>query len=284
MNRRRPPHPDDPRVQQLYDLLQSLLAGSQGATAEALVSSPWHEVPEASTDEPWLVSATDLLTAWSPQVLDAAPVAVGSLSPPHRHATHHDTWDTYFAGPAGVAEHPGSSPQAPPVVPLPQVDPDEPEFEREEIDDATATAVVDCLYDFVHALGRREIDQAMACVDLEFHSIENDEEIDRTGLRQRFEHLLDTYRRRELEVSLTSVPEPVAYRGGLVLIPATLQIDFPATTEEPAHSITLARVAILSQHEGTGSGGGGWKISGLGPRPDLEHSTIGWAPEATPPA
>lgn len=260
--------PQDPRLQQLYGLLQSLLSGPGGG-AGSFVSSPWHEVPEPSSEEPWLVSATDLLTAWSPQVLDAGSPSPASLSPPLQHST----WDAYFEAPT-----PGPEPaaQAPPVVPLPQIDPEEPDFEREEIDDATAIAAVDCLYDFVHALGRRDVDQAMGCVDLEFHSIENDEEIDRTALRQRFEHLLDTYRRRELEVSLTSVPEPVAYRGGMVLIPATLQLDFAATGREPAHSIVLARVAVLC-HDGKG-----WKIAGLGPRPDLEHSTIGWAPEGSP--
>ena len=94
----------------------------------------------------------------------------------------------------------------------------------EEMANEHADAAVACLYDFVHAIGRRDPEGAMACVADDFHVYEDDREIDRLALRHQIEALLDSLRDWELEISLAEVPEPLHHPGG-ILIYCEIQVD-----------------------------------------------------------
>ncbi|MDQ4076371.1 MAG: hypothetical protein M3220_09005, partial [Chloroflexota bacterium] len=83
-----------------------------------------------------------------------------------------------------------------------------------DVADDEAEAAVTCLYDFVHALGRRDVEAAMECVAPHYHVFENEQETDRLGLRHQMESMLDSLRDWELEASLLEVPHPVAHSNG----------------------------------------------------------------------
>jgi ketosteroid isomerase-like protein len=126
---------------------------------------------------------------------------------------------------------------------------------------ADALAVADCLYDFIHALERFDIEAAMACVADDFHALKANRELDRQGFRHWIEELLDGLREREIDVSLAEVPRPVAY-GRLVLCETTLQVDPAATSQTPraVPSSLVFRLLLAFERDVRGS----WRILASG--------------------
>jgi hypothetical protein len=128
----------------------------------------------------------------------------------------------------------------------------------EELIDADAEAVVTCLYDFVHALGRGEIAVAIEeCVDPEYHTIENDVEIDRDGLAAQLRAQLDRLRGWDVDVSLVEIPEPILHPDG-ILVYTELQIE--ARKEEARESVVHRRLAVFRQRRDRS-----WRIAALSP-------------------
>jgi|SRR6185436_2245184 len=121
-----------------------------------------------------------------------------------------------------------------------------------------ALAVADCLYDFLHALGRFDVEAAMACVADDFHELKADRELDRQGFRHWIEELLDGLRGREIDVSPAEVPRPVAY-GRLVLCETTLQVDLAGTSQAVPSSL-LFRLLLAFERDGRGA----WRILASG--------------------
>lgn len=226
---------DDPRLARALELLRSI---SGEAPAEA--PGPWQTLPGPAEEDPWLVSATDLLIPWDP---DGS--AAGTAAPK-------DSWSGYFAAPPPepAAPHP-----LPP--PRPEASLGSPGFLEEPLDDATSFAAAECLYAFVHALGRRDVEAALESVAEDYHAIADDRAMDREGLRHRLEALLDERSGGELEVSLAEPAEPLPFVDGLVLILATVQVDHRPAAGRPAAAL-LEWVAVLEETAA------GFRICGLG--------------------
>lgn len=265
----------DPRLREALTLLRRALGTSAPAPG------PWHAVPEPTPDDPWLVSATDLLTPWSPLVLDedavGAPRTRPSGGPRDDPRTH---WDLYFGDVEGAVDGP---PEPPPPAARPERDRAdtaevpagspgktarfgaEPRWSGaldEPLAEDDADAAVACLYDFAHALGQGDVGAAMACVAEDFQTIEGDRAIDRRTLRHQIERLIDERRGCALDAGLAAVPEPIAFPGGLIVIPTTIYLDARPPDGLPT-TTPIQRLAVLCREAGT------WRIAGLAHHPDL---------------
>ena len=83
--------------------------------------------------------------------------------------------------------------------------------------DTDAESVVGCLYDLVHAVGRGDVEAAVACVAPDYHALEDDREIDRDGLAWQFKRLLESLRGWRFETSLVEIRSRSSIRRGLRL-------------------------------------------------------------------
>jgi ketosteroid isomerase-like protein len=127
-----------------------------------------------------------------------------------------------------------------------------------------ALAVADCLYDFIHALERFDVDAAMACVADDFHALKANGALDRQGFRHWIEELLDGLRGRQIDVSLAEVAQPVAY-GRLVLCETTLQVD-PVAKPGAVPSSLAFRLLLAFERDARGI----WRILTSGHLDDRE--------------
>jgi len=117
---------------------------------------------------------------------------------------------------------------------------------EQEMLDRDAEAVVTCLYDFVHALGRQDVEAAMACVAPDYHALEDDREIDADGLAARIKALLDSLHGWEAEVFLVEIPQPVLHPTG-IFVPIEIQIDARDPGTDARRSILDRRIAVFAQ-------------------------------------
>ena len=228
-------------------MLSSFLL-DEGATLEPL--APWQEAPRRVPSVGDRISATDRLSWWF------RPAASGR-----------DPWDSYFdAEPSALVEEPrmgqapstaqGTSPGEPPgrraALRLVLAEPEE------ELMDADAGAVVTCLYDFVHALGRGDVATAIdECVAPDYHTMEEDVEVDRDGLAAQLNSQLDRFRGWNVDVSLVEVPQPVLHPDG-ILVYAELQID--ARKDDARQTLLHRRLAVFRQGRDRR-----WRIAALSP-------------------
>lgn len=144
---------------------------------------------------PWLLSATDLLVAWAPdEAMTGAPDVA-------RRA-----WDRYFEPQqrAGVEES---------------------ETAPEPWDAESAEMIVDCLYRFLHAIERGDIEAIRECIAPDYHSLEKDLEGGREELVFGLERSIDGWRGEHFRVSLTEIPDVIFHPMG-ALIRVTVQVDF----------------------------------------------------------
>ncbi len=249
------------QLQFIYELLRSLFEQNAQARKRSASSLPTPFVPPLPPDSQ--LSATDLLTWWFQPA-----------------TTTFDPWDEFFeqfpsAPKSQAAKQPSVPPSAseldiPPELALRQpqtLNPwtdfralfSEPE---EELIDEHAEAAVECLYDFVHAIGRRDVDAAMQFVAQDYHVLEADNEIDRLALRHQIEALLDSLRGWEFNISLATIPEPVLHPNG-ILIYAEIQVDAHRADDDLRRCINLRRVAVLERQRNHV-----WLISALSPIAD----------------
>jgi hypothetical protein len=214
------------------------------------------------------VSATDVLVPWSPDLILEAGGG--------RRA---EAWDAYLA----PVERP--EPLATPGAAPDTAEPLHPRDARalrslrsleEPLDDASAFAATECLYELVHALGRLDVDAAMAVVADDYHAIDADREVDAGALRHSLEALVDELRGGEVDVSLAELPEAIPYRDGLVLIPATLQIDRRPPDGSRPESRLFEWVAALEE------GPAGFRICALSPRRDRPSDPLPAASGSSP--
>lgn len=125
--------------------------------------------------------------------------------------------------------------------------------------DDHAEAAVQCLYDFLHAISRRDVEAAMELVADDYHVFEDDIEIDSLGLRHQIERLLDSLRGWELEVSPVEIPIALGHVLG-VLIYVEIEIDAYQPLLDLRRVMVLRRVAMLQWQSQQG-----WRISALSP-------------------
>lgn len=241
----------DPRIREAYALLHSLMEASSGdaASPDAAHAVPWHTTQAPLEHDGDEVSGTDMLALWLPDMASAGDRA--------------DPWESYFrAGP--TAADPPSPARA--TLPPPMLDPTPPdesaEAAEELLDDRDAAGAVDGLYAFVHAIGRLDVEAAMACVAEDFHSIADDREIDRGGLRLWLDALFDRLRRfAEVDASLVEIPEPICHPRG-VLIHCMIQVDGRSANAAAPYSnetLLFERLAVLNR-----GASGAWTLDGLG--------------------
>lgn len=195
------------------------------------------------------VSATDRLSWWF------RPTADGR-----------DPWDSFFeqsatsfveeagplpAGPAGPAA-PAEPPGRRAALRLLLAEPDE------EMMDSDAEAVVTCLYDFVHAVGRGDVVTAVEeCVAPDYHAMEDDVEVDRDALAAQLHAQLDRLRGWEIDVSLVEIPEPILHPDG-ILVYTEFQIE--ATKDGARQTVLHRRLAVFRQGRDRR-----WRIAALSP-------------------
>lgn len=254
------PNPD-PRLARALELLRGVLGEAPGEVPGGGIGGtpgPWQTLPGPAEEDPWLVSATDLLIPWEPE-----GYAAGAAAP-----AGGDPWAGYLPPP------PQSAPAAPSPPDLPAASQGAaaalgpPGSLEEPLDDATSFAAAECLYAFVHALGRRDVEAALELVADDYHAIADDRAVDREGLRHRLEALLDERGASgggdgdgdgtvELDVSLAEPPEPLPYADGLILIAATVQVDHRPAAGRPETTL-LEWVAVLEETAA------GFRICGLG--------------------
>ena len=233
------------KLKELQQLLNGLLSGEGAGPTQ----SHW-ELPVLPPPDPdGRVSSTDLLSWWF-----RTPNA-GRFG-----------WDEYF----GDKQQKQQSPE-PAFEPATDGGFEPPEQENvnaawesleamfperaEPLDDEHAQAAIECLYEFLHAFGRRDVDAAMSLISEAYHTLEHDQEVDRLRFRQELESALDGLRDYEIDVSLAQAPEPVWHPSG-VLVDTRVQID-TFRPRDGAHGCLMNRRVALIIHEGDGN----WRIS-----------------------
>jgi hypothetical protein len=217
----------------------------------------WYEPPAPPVAFGANLSATDLLSWW--------------FRPPSK--KRRDAWDTYFGEPPTSAATSGAAGASAAGASAAAKQDTPPSVESEILSSAVWQALVpetetpltaedadsatEVLYAFLHAFGRRDIDSALQWIADDYHAIENDQEIDRNGLRCRLESLLDSLYGWDIEVSLAAPPEPLVHPYG-ILIYAEIQIDGRKPSEMAVRSQLERRLALLQR-----AGESGWKIAAL---------------------
>jgi hypothetical protein len=128
---------------------------------------------------------------------------------------------------------------------------------EEHLAEEHAQAAVDCLYDFLHAVGQRDIGAAAALIHDFYHTIEDGEEVDKRKFVNFLASQVDALRDWDFDVSLAVAPEPVNHPYG-VLIHAIVQFDAIHLMDGSKDGHVEERVAILREDES-----GAWKIAAL---------------------
>jgi SnoaL-like domain len=128
---------------------------------------------------------------------------------------------------------------------------------EEHLAEEHAQAAVDCLYDFLHAIGQRDIDAAAALVHDQYHVIESGEAVDKPKFVNSLAFHFDALRNWDFDVSLAVAPEPVNHPNG-VLIHALVQFDAVNLADGAKDGRVEERLAILREDES-----GAWKIAAL---------------------
>ena len=242
----------DARLAQAIALLRTLLSDHDEADTGV---TPWQEPLALPAPMSGRVSATERLNWWF------RPARAGQ-----------DAWDGFFED-ASIPEAPvltGAGRSGPVTAPRRASASDEDRMlgpladlrlvlaePEEELLDADADAVVTCLYDFAHAIGRRDIVAAMACVAPDYHTMEGDREVDYAGLGVQLKSLLDGLRGWEIETSLIEIPEPVLYPGA-ILVYADLQIEAYKHETRERQTIVHRRVAVFRQQSDRS-----WRLAAL---------------------
>ncbi len=248
--------PSDPRLAQAFLLLREVLDGgaANGAPEEDLAADP---LAPLGPD----LLGSDFRALWQPLSLGDEPLsAAWQRNPDGPSAVLPASLYRHWQPPSDFHASEGLAAFQQPFWTLS-------ERSNGHLRAEDALAVADCLYDFIHALERFDIEAAMACVADDFHELKASRELDREGFRHWIENLLDGLRGREIDVSLAEVPRPVAY-GRLVLCETTLQIDLAPTlpTSPAVPSSLVLRLLLAFERDARGS----WRILTSGQLDDRE--------------
>jgi hypothetical protein len=239
------------RLAKAYEVLRDLFAQSEGATEAE--PAPFYAPQLPPIEFGSRLSATDLLSWW--------------FRPP---SGQKDPWESFFArsGESPVAPVPLSAP-----VPQSEREPwtatagpspkammralfPEP-YEELESDDADAA--IDVFYEFLHAFGRHDIEAAMEYVAEDYHTFENDCEVNRSELRNRLHGLLESFAGWDFQVSLSMAPEALRHPYGIILY-AEIQIDGVHPETRAKRNAVERRLVLLQQH-----GTSAWRVAALSP-------------------
>jgi hypothetical protein len=250
--------------------IRPAIAALRGVLArlEAAEDRPWHAAAPLRSVFDGRLSATDQLSWWF------RPANGGD-----------DPWDSYFADDMDGADYPFEASLSPDAWhnpwdrdqrnhapdrgrPLQTVS--EPPSPRDslkslllepepDLPDDDAECVVTCLYDFVHAVGRDDLDGAMSCVATDYHAIEDDHEVDRDGLAQRLKALLDSLHGWDKDTFLVEIPQPVLHPVA-ILVHVEMQINAVNHATRERRTLHHRRVAIFERQRDRS-----WRIAALSP-------------------
>lgn len=246
----------DPRLAQAFSLLREVLdGGAANGAPEPQGSSDW----EGPATDPLAPLGPDFLgsdfrTLWQPLAVGEEPWSAAWQAPTTLPASSYRHW----LPPSDFHASEGLAAFQQPFWTLSG-------WPEDHLRAADALAVADCLYDFIHALERFDIEAAMASVADDFHALRADRELDRQGFRHWLEELLDGLRGREIDVSLAEMPQPVAY-GKLVLCETTLQVDLMAPSQEVPSS-RVFRLLLAFERDVRGN----WRILASGHLDEPRH-------------
>ncbi len=247
----REPNSDD-RLMRAYEALRDVF---ESANETGEVDPPPFYAPALPPVDPGSrLSATDLLSWWFrppsaqkdpwqsffARFTESSGAATGAPSAPAPGETH--------AGWAGLHN---ASPKALARVLFP-----EPE---DDLASEDADAAIEVFYEFLHAFGRHDIDGAMQYVSEDYHTFENDCEMNRADLRNALTALLDSLHGWNFTVSLSMVPEALRHPYG-VIVYAEIQVDgvHPATREK--RNLVERKLVRLEQQTDSA-----WRIAALSP-------------------
>ena len=239
------PTPLDAKLRDVQALLNTILEEARDGGNEA--PSHWELPILPPPDAEGQLSSTDLLNWWFRAPHNRARGPDDSLEPPGGSAA--PVADRQDALRGRATEPAGHDRWSEISVLLP-----EPE---EHLAEEHAQAAVDCLYDFLHAVGQRDIDGAAALIHDFYHTIEEGEEIDKQKFVNFLASQLDALRDWDFDVSLAVAPEPVNHPYG-VLIHAIVQFDAVHLRDGSKDGHVEERVAILREDES-----GAWRIAAL---------------------
>ena len=254
------------RLRQAYELLESILQENEGGvppTASlSAMESHWNVAAlQASVSPDGLLSYQELLGVALGQMAHDVPSALAhpaQAAPPQplaldlvaRLGGHHGL---PTASPA-LEHHDAGPPAHVPGRSLPLSI-----WPQDCLSDEVADAAVETLYDFLHAVGRRDLDVAMELVAQDYHTLEQDIGIDRRSLRLQLERWIDPLRDWQLEFSLSEAPEPLFHPLG-VMIDAGIRMEAFRPRDEARRSLVSRRLVLLRQElDGT------WKLLSAGP-------------------
>lgn len=250
----------NPQLLQAFELLRSLIEETDTGIDLENIQSHWQFPLIPPPDPQGFISATDLLGCWFRAPLNAPnpwdlylnkPLPFSSpMRNPHSNSSHpRNSMSSFFADSLSLLLEPGSG-TAEGLNRLLS-------GPEDQLNDSDAEIVVECLYQFIHALNNYDIESAMKQVADDYHVIEEDREIDCLGLRHQCESLLDSFRGWEIEISLTEVPEPIPHSSG-ILIFAKIQIDARHLKDNERRSILDKRLAVFKKQDNDT-----WQIAAL---------------------
>lgn len=238
----------DDKLRRVYELLREVF--DEPSEDQPDSDDVWHTPSLPPVGSGAQLSATDLLGWWfrppsgkkngwddyfpdSP-ALEAAPVDA------------HQAHSTKAASPSSASRIVANTIRQ---AMLPETD--------DHLNDEDSEAAVDVLYAFLHAFANGDIEGALQWVSGDYHVIEDDQEIDRNGLRRRLEYLLDSLDGFDIEVSLSTPPEPLPHPYGIVMY-VEIQIDGHKHGQNAVRSQVEHRLALFEKQ-----GEQGWKIAAL---------------------
>ncbi len=241
----------DQRIAKAYEMLRELF--TQPDASQDMEPAPFYAPQLPPVELGSRLSATDLLSWW--------------FRPP---SAQKDPWESFFARFQESSGTPAATSGAAPKMEAPALGGIQTASPKaltralfpepyEELASEDADAAIETFYEFLHAFGRHDIEAAMEYVSEDYHTFENDCEVNRYELRNRLYSLLETLSGWDFQVSLSMVPEALRHPYGIVVY-AEIQIDGVHPENRAKRNMVERRLVLLQQH-----GNSVWRIAALSP-------------------
>jgi hypothetical protein len=234
------------RLQDAYRLLRELVEDT--GTEESSKDEKLYAPPLPPIDPGNKLSATDLLSWW--------------FRPPTASA---GSWDSYFRNNTSQSGNPETG--SPLVTESPRaangtVDPVRQAVfrallatEEDGLGAEEADTALEVFYEFLHAFGRRDVESAMKYVAKDYHTFEDDHEMNHLELANSLEALLASLEGCAFTVSLAMVPEAIRHPYGIVIY-AEIQLDAVDLTIGTKRNRVERRLVLMEQ-----DGEKSWKLA-----------------------
>jgi ketosteroid isomerase-like protein len=225
------------KLQDAYQLLRELVEDT--SIEQSPEEAKWYAPPLPPIDPGSQLSATDLLSWW--------------FRPPTASA---GSWDAYFGTnlprkgelePGAPSPPESSSPARESADPVRRavfralLAEDEDGLGAEEADSA-----LEVFYEFLHAFGRRDVEGAMRYVAEDYHTFDDDREMNHRDLANSLEALLASLLGWDFTVTLAMVPELLRHPYGIVIY-AEIQLDAVERATGAKRNLVEQRLVLMEQ-------------------------------------